>query len=293
MPMGEAWFMGTQRYYYTTLMEQPVANIPVQDLQRVLEEIASGTKAFGHLVEWDQWFRYLLPDLIERAHERYIDPLLELLITAFFQVFWSEIPEEYQGFRSDVLNTLPRALFRLRRWHWELDPSEELQHAIWAVRGIGIWSLPKGAFSATMFWALQFLRPEEMTEWVASLVAAPSHRWRITLLSWLDNTQELLQQPTVPATKIRGMQFLIDWDWCWVLGGLAAGDRSFAPGHGFNEEADFLPHSTRAAFLEQMAVHLPVERYFEWMEPFLSDEAEDIPTKVFFEELFDKRYAGS
>src|SRR5262247_394870 len=113
-PMGEAWFMSEERLLYFEMMEQDPLKLSDRYLQNVLWEIASGTKSFGHLEEWDQWFRFLLPTLIERNHEGW--HFLEDTMTAFFNVFDKGVAEAYDGFRDDVIGSLSQCLMKGELW---------------------------------------------------------------------------------------------------------------------------------------------------------------------------------
>jgi hypothetical protein len=120
-PAGEGWFIGKKRRMYTELIDAPLAEVDPKFLSmEVLFEIASGTMAFGHRDEWEDWFRFLLPGLIPRATETTFGAevrwLLQSVITAFFSVFWHGINDEYPGFRRDVLDTLPLPLMGEELW---------------------------------------------------------------------------------------------------------------------------------------------------------------------------------
>ncbi len=105
--------MGEERRMYTELQDaNAVGEMDLVDLSMLLFEIASGTKCFGHLGEWDEWFRYLLPDLIERSVETlYFDTtVFQSVVTAFMSIYWNGIDEHYAGFRNDVLSSLSVAM---------------------------------------------------------------------------------------------------------------------------------------------------------------------------------------
>jgi hypothetical protein len=99
-PMGEAWFMSEERLLYSEMMEQDPMKLSDRYLKDVLWEIASGTKCFGHLEEWDQWFQFLLPAMIEKSHVGF--ELLEDTIGAFFNVFDKASPS--LSWHYDFLN---------------------------------------------------------------------------------------------------------------------------------------------------------------------------------------------
>ncbi len=66
--MGEAWFMGTEREMYPELLGDLNA-VAIEDLQKPLGEIASGTSSFGPMEEWHSWFHYLLGQVLPRGHK--------------------------------------------------------------------------------------------------------------------------------------------------------------------------------------------------------------------------------
>ncbi len=57
-PMGEAWFMGTERRIFHEL-EGNIAELSARDLQAPLAEIATGTSSFGPYAEWSAWRGFL------------------------------------------------------------------------------------------------------------------------------------------------------------------------------------------------------------------------------------------
>src|SRR5262249_18689580 len=124
-PMGEAWFMSGERYLYFAMMEQDPLELSDGNRRDVLWEIASGTKSFGHLEERDQWFRFLLPALIERSHRGWQS--LENTMTAFFNVFDNGIREAYDGFRDDVIRSLSMCLMKEDLWFEWVDEMTKLR----------------------------------------------------------------------------------------------------------------------------------------------------------------------
>jgi hypothetical protein len=104
--MGEGWFMGESRRIFlssaaTSISSQlGLSNLPLQ-------EIASGTSAFGPLDEWNLWYHYLLGQLLPRAHEAFLSSLLESLITGFMALHPNGVyAAPYPQFLDDTLLTL-------------------------------------------------------------------------------------------------------------------------------------------------------------------------------------------
>ena len=81
-----------------------------------LFEMTSGLDCFPEALEdvalWTAWFKYMMPFLVSRSHERYVDFLLEGLITTFIRVYETHIDDEYSGFRLDALACVGQALMK-------------------------------------------------------------------------------------------------------------------------------------------------------------------------------------
>lgn len=103
--MGEAWFMGEQGRMFTELLGN-LDEISTFDLQKPLEEIANGLICFGRFEEWIAWYHYLLAALMPRAHEVFVDSLVEYLVTCFIAAYRDGVSDApYPGFREDALLT--------------------------------------------------------------------------------------------------------------------------------------------------------------------------------------------
>ena len=115
-PMGEAWFMREERYMYDYLCKG-VDQIDSDELMKPLEEIASGTSSFGYLEEWYTWYNYLLPQLIPRSHEYFLEYMLEYLITGFATQYPEGLGNKYYSqFEEDILNTLGKCIMDKYCW---------------------------------------------------------------------------------------------------------------------------------------------------------------------------------
>ena len=117
-PMGEAWFMGSERVMYKDALRVPCEKLPYEQSQKMLEEIGSGITCFGPMEEWTEWLHYFLPRVIQQPVER--DPLdypAELLFTALFAQYPTQLgPEPYRGFKQDVLETVGQAIMSPSLW---------------------------------------------------------------------------------------------------------------------------------------------------------------------------------
>lgn len=150
-PMGEAWFMGTEREMYPQLLGDLDA-LPDEDIARVLEEITSGSNSFGPFKEWIEWYHYLLPRLIRREWKRTYYHPAERLITAFMAQYpTSDGSLPCPHFQTDALNTLGRYIMSSRFWpDGELDVVNCLSK--WTgPTGIAGWSKAGNLLSAFAF----------------------------------------------------------------------------------------------------------------------------------------------
>lgn len=193
-PMGEAWFMGSERYLYDYLSGD-IERIPVGDLMKPLEEIVVGTNAFGYHDEWNSWYHYLLAQLIPRSHEYHVDYLLEYLISGFLTQYPDGVEEEpYNGFKEDVLNTLGKSMMDGVCWDGSsivvgniLCPSNRNPARVWC------WWDASGDFSASLLFCLKFLPAERISDWFQSALGIESPHWRAQLIVWLLGADKILR----------------------------------------------------------------------------------------------------
>jgi len=292
-PMGEAWFIGKERHFYTRLADEPVAEVDAGYLLGALFEIASGTNSFGRRGEWEGWFRFLLPDLILRAHERHAFTfLLEEAINAFTVIFWDGLGGEYEGFEDDVLRTLGRCLMKEELWdrragagrrplarflRWE-DEAGEIGPAGWHA------GQTSPALSASLFFCLKYLPAGEIPPWVGSLAAVEDPYFRGALVVWLLGALDLLSEERPGAGGIEGSNPSVSWHSSFLLPpnpGAAAGGR-----------ADFLPRENRAAFLGEMRRRVTPEVLLAWAESFSADETLSASLLNAPDLLFDRLLEG-
>lgn len=275
--MGEAWFMSTERFLYNELMGQDPGKLSTDYLKRVLWEIASGTKCFGHLEEWDDWFQFLLPSLIERSHEGW--HFLENTMTAFFNVFDNGITEIYDGFRDDVIKSLSLCLMRSEQWLDWVDEVTRLKtrRPRFLVDGDKPhgWNCREasGEVSVSLFFCLKYLRPEEITAWVKSLVAINDPFWQAHFLVWMVGFDDFMKQPPAIKRRIERATPKIKW-WDGFLN------------EPTSDKKGFLPEANVRAFLDNIHLEISAEVLFQWADSFsqrpsLQETLWDIPDIYF------------
>ncbi len=274
--MGEAWFMSESRHMFTNLMDGLDA-LPVDELYKPLEELASGTSSFGPHDEWRDWFHYLLPRLVPRANESYVRPLIEVLVTAFMTQYPRGVVEApYRLFREDALSTLGRAMMDPACWHNDRIAIGMLLHRHKWPSGLWGWHDVSGDLSASMFFHLKYLSREEIPIWIASVLAIACPYWRAQLLAWFVGAHDVL------TGRIRDPSDFptdggpdIAWDWSHCLAGerLAVGD-----------PAPFFPQANCEAVLDVLTETINEELLLQWLltiteNPELEAEVLDLPDR--------------
>lgn len=286
-PMGEAWFIGKERRLYHELINGLFSEIKPSDLSgEILFEIASGTKSFGHREEWDEWFKYLLPQLILRSQEFYFfnELLAQSVVTAFMSIYWKEIPEEYEGFRNDVINSLSLCLMNEELWFDYLDEKTKNIH----LRATFLdtyrdgkdnprldWDSGKSneSLSALLFFCIKYLNPPEINSWVKSLFSIEDIYWRGALMVWILGAYEILEQSVVVPSMIEKANPQLEWENSHVLGSRYGSiDAEHPPDADYNDNKDLIPTANAKSFLEEIKKHLTDELILDWAESFAQDK---------------------
>jgi hypothetical protein len=208
--------MGSERRMFHELMGDLEA-VPVEALQTALWELTSGTFALGALDEWHDWYHYLLPRLLPRAHQAFARSLLEILISGFISQYPSGITQEpYPGFQDDCILTLGRCMMDEQCWNGEevrlgsmLHRSNRNPAQIWG------WWNTSGDLSASLMFCIKYLPPELVAPWIRSALEIKSPHWRAQMMVWLVGAHDVLTgKASWPGGHPTGMYPppSIDWD---------------------------------------------------------------------------------
>jgi hypothetical protein len=263
--MGEAWFISVERKMYHDLMTTPLSELPVNYLQKVLFEVASG-KDFDsdtEAEEWNPWFRHLLPELVLRAHERHVFHLLEKIVTTFMVLFEQDLDSEYPEFPRDAIDTLAVALMNPGFWplpEGVVDTPENrvpqfLLHEHSGqldVERMGFGQASK-VFSAAMCFCLKYLAPGDIASWVDSIFAIDHLHWRLAFFTWLLGARRLLAERT--GKSIEETVPEIRWDGFFRLRGTEL----------------LIAREHAQAFSDRVLSHLSHEAVDAWTEEFRAD----------------------
>lgn len=282
-PMGEAWFMGEERLLYTELIDKPFEEIKSIDLAtKILFEISSGTSCFGHNEEWDEWFKYLLPKLILRSDESvdFDELLVQSVVAAFMSVYWEGIPEEYEGFRNNVINSLSLCLMNERLWCKNsqtnrlrpvfLDTYKDSKNNL----RLG-WNSGQSDrnLSALMFFCLKYLNQEEMVSWIKSLFLIDDVYWKGALMVWVLGAYDILKHPIISPTMIEKSNPELMWENSHTLGSKYGSIDAKYPLHkDFNDNKDFIPTENAILFIEEINKHLTDNLILDWAVSFAEDK---------------------
>jgi len=303
--MGEAWFMGDRRMF-SELLEQPISEAPVELLEECLEEISSGIRCFGHLQEWHEWFKYLLPDLILRGNQTYaFHALIESTVTAFMNVFWTGIAEEYVGFGADVRASLAYCLMEPEVWIesssnrlnvprsyplFLVCENEEgsLEPAYWDA------GETSNQLSCMMFFCLKYLPIGQIPTWVSSVMAIENPYWKGAFMVWLLGVQDLLEDKVPVPSKLKKTNPKVSWYDSHALGSrFGSIDAEEPPCDEFNDNKDFLSFQSNAVFLAEIKCQLTPEALLQWTdsiatEPHLNDTLQNT-ADLLFDKLMRER----
>ena len=275
--------MGEQRRMFTELQGQ-ISELGPDELQKPLEEIASGATCFGRLDEWVRWYHYLLGELIPRAHESYLEPLLEVLITGFIALHRdTSEAEPYDGFVDDALRTLGKCMMQPQCWQ-----GKDIAHGNILQRhyrqGVGNWGWEdaSGDFSASMFFCVKYLPVSSIAGWMRSVLAIESPHWRAQLICWLVGARGFLDGSIVWPSQLKSTaRPSVDWSWSHCLKPRSEEPDIPAP--------PMLSRASREAVVEAVRSEISEDRYLEWLDSFfrtppLFEELAEIPTE--FERIY-------
>lgn len=241
--MGEAWFMGSERRTFSLPLTTDYNDLPFDYVSSMLEEIIGGATNMGELPEWREWFLYLLPRTLRHPFETYAFRYrLELTLTAFFAQYPGPIePAPYRHFRDDVLDTAGRAIMNAELWK-----GEQLRVGSGIIResrryGEEWWYFdrPSPALSASMFFCLKYLAPEQIAGWAISIFAIRCSYWRAQIITWLLGAKPFLEGLVSQPEQFDKLTPEIEWASSHYLKGDDERGRGTIP---------FVPHANIQAF---------------------------------------------
>jgi hypothetical protein len=289
-PMGQAWFMGEERRMFPELAGD-VDELGVSEIQHAVNEIPAGYSAFGPMREWHDWYHYLLPKLLPRAHDFSTASILESLITGFMAIYPNGVySAPYKTFREDVLLTLGRCMMEPHCWKGsEVVLGSMLHRSNRNPAKVWMWWDASGDFSSSMFFCLKYLPEDLVAGWLRSVLAIPSPHWRGQVIAWAVGAHSFLTgENKWPADINLHQKPGITWEWSHCLfARLATRDDS-----GAAPMPAFLSDGARGEAMRVLNGHFSDDLFLEWLEslsrdPALVEELGEIPAT--FERLYVSR----
>jgi len=257
-PMRGAYVMSGERTEFDT----------EDDPRGALFDIASATCSFGWDREWIDWFHYLLADETLFAMRAGVleRPLIEALATAFFAIYPEGVTREpYRGFERDALETLGRAIVSAECWSEGRIRRGEILRREKPPWGTWGWREPSGDLSASMFFCLKYLTPEEIGPWLTSTLAIEDRYWRAQLMAFCVAAHPLLTGDVLQPAGLAEAQPPLEWENSHILKGVyyAAFDKAPAP---------FLAQANCTAARGALASFFNEDIYLDWLCAIAEDE---------------------
>lgn len=274
-PYGEAWFMGDDRGLFVELMGDLQA-IELDYLHAVLQENIGGQLNFTEEDDWSAWYNYLFPQLLNRAHERYANEyLIEYLIQGFITHYsHDDFQEPYKGFKQDCIDTLGRSLMDADCWQGkDLIYGKILRPYIPKAADYPHWYETSGDFSASLFFCLIYLEPEQIETWFESVLAIDDPFWYAQLISWFVGAHSILSGEVMhPDDLPENQSPQVTW---------ACSNYQSTEGR-----KPILPEENREVFAQNFQKQLNKQRYEDWIqalatEPDLLEELCDLPERFY------------
>jgi hypothetical protein len=256
--MGEAWFMGEERQFFTELMDCEPTELSRLDLEEyIIYDIACGTRNFGHRDEWTHWFNYFLAHLTTAQTIKVCDlTLVEMLTTALVTQYSHPDLLQKAGLRQDVLRTLGQSLMSPECWN--MKTGELRIEAL----GLGSWQKHEvgGAFSATLFCCWKYLQPDELESWLECLFGFTSAHWRAQFLLWLLSARHAMDGKVKQPAEFNKLKPSLAWK-----------HSDFLDGHyeGFPSKsvvAPFISGENINAFQTALGKFLTQALLLEWLD---------------------------
>ena len=259
--------MGNTQREYTNLLATAPAALSQSELEGFLFDVASGTNAFGGSDDWTLWFRFFLPELIQRSHEAYaFHTLAEVTVTAFFHFFRGEL-DAYDGFRDDVFAALGLCLMKPELWDAD---RRYLLPARTNRAGLQL----DGALSALLVFGLHYLSADEVEPWIASASAIDDVNWQVQLIGWFAASLDFLQAPVPAPAMLEKVYPRIDWNESFLLEGLVREERRTSTPY------DLLPAANRRECRRAFADSFTERKLLETFDLFAREAEPDIVAAV-------------
>lgn len=258
-PMGEARFMGEGRRMFSEL-QGDLATLPAERIACALDEIASGTVAFGPRSEWRDWYLYLLGQLLAPEVACRVRVPAGRLVTAFIALDRTMAQPPYRGFVHDALLTLGRLAMERDRWTASVDADAAPLHTH-GERRTADGAL--GELSAVLVFCLRYVPPPGLQAWWQSVLRIDSPHWRARIMTWLVGAHGLLSGTVGwPGDLPESAWPSVEWDGAHWL----KAEHRDAFGAPRRSAGGMLSEGACSQVLQQTRAHFTAEVWIEWLE---------------------------
>jgi hypothetical protein len=248
--MGEAWFMGSERKLYSSLLAAAGLSATNPELESACETLASGPLCFGPRHEWTEWLHYLLSRLPDFADTRWAPTLFELLATAVMARYPEGCVEApYDLFFEDLLLVFGATL--TRDIESVLVGSEDVSERQLITAG--------SAFSSALFLTAKYASDESLSPWWKSVVEIENPIWRARLLLWLAAASPIFLKP---SPRIASLDSDHNYGAGW--GGSNSLGRHYPTESGTDRVVPFLPAARQQSMLACFRETMTADRILEW-----------------------------
>lgn len=187
---------------------RPPRPATASELDALIEDIARGTHRSGTQPEYEAWLHFLLPFVVSEPYVRCGNhSSFEALVTAFMNCHWAD-----HGRHPDAV--------------WE-DEVMAVGSSLKLAVNYDVTRADPG-FCAAVVFALKYLTPTSIDDWVASVCASSNHMVRAQWLRWLHGAWRFLEAD-VPLECLTRTEPHVDWRTAEQLCPKGADARSFLP----------------------------------------------------------------
>ncbi|MBL8261369.1 MAG: hypothetical protein JNM58_03005 [Xanthomonadaceae bacterium] len=180
---------------FDALMAPDVSAWPVDEIEQALSESSSGPVCFGHMREWSEWFPYLLHASLEHVGPWSPASIFGGLVTNMMVHCPQRTSSRYgEKFVDDVLATLGQLPMAARFWSGDhlatRTAFQPLQR--WPV---GVRLADDGDLHAAFWLVAKYLHPDNIEDWLGSVVEIDDPAWGAGLVCWLAQAGPALDDP--------------------------------------------------------------------------------------------------
>ncbi len=261
--------MGARRHMFDTLLAPGPLNPQDRQLQKALEEVATGINSFGPCPEWPPWLMHFIAELSGATPPP--TRLLECCMTGFMGLFAEGRNPDNATLCDDVLMTLGRVPL--------VEEHDVLMDFPW--RG------GASLLAASLVLNMKFLPEPALDPWWRSVSAIEDAGFRHVLLRVLDSAHPLLVTPGMSMKALFDMpdrwrsNFWAIWEWSWCLG------NSRLNWDGPEIHFQFMPESRRQEMLRLLRATLTPACLDGWHAQFGRHAAQSADAASFMREHRD------